>query len=180
MKFSLILPVYNVDRFLQECLDSIVKQTFNDFEVICIDDGSTDNSSEILKQYRNKYEYFKVITQENKGQGIARNIGIDEAKGEYICFIDPDDYISEFYIEELSKICNKTCADVIQFNFKYIYDNGTTKYCNKSEMIEEYSNIELHKIKNYNLNDLTNNNFLMIMHNCWGGIYKKSFIKKMI
>ena len=92
-KFSIIIPVYNVEKYLVECLESIVNQSFKDFEVICVNDGSTDNSLEILQKYAENDERFKVLNQENQGQGIARNNALNIANGEYILFVDPDDFI---------------------------------------------------------------------------------------
>ena len=180
MKFSIIIPVYNASKYLEQCLTSIVNQKINNFEVICINDGSTDNSLDILENFRKKYNFFKIITQNNMGQGIARNIGIKNAKGEYICFIDPDDYISPNYISSLTDFCSHNSPEVLQFNFKYIFEDNPDKivYYNKSEIIENYSNIELNDKLFYNYKDLTKNNILHIMHNAWGGIYKKEFLEK--
>ena len=83
-KFSIIVPVYNVEKYLKECLDSIVNQTFGDFEIICINDESTDRSLDILKEYSEHDSRFVVISQKNQGQGVARNKGIILAKGEYV------------------------------------------------------------------------------------------------
>ena len=93
VKVSVIVPVYNVEDYLEECLDSIVNQTFKDIEIICINDGSTDNSLKILNDYEIQDNRVKIISQENKGQGSARNKGLSIAKGDYIYFIDSDDYI---------------------------------------------------------------------------------------
>jgi len=90
-KVSVIIPVYNVERYLRECLDSIINQTLEDIEIICINDGSTDNSLEILCEYEKKDNRIIVFNQENKGVSTARNNGIKLAKGEFVCFIDPDD-----------------------------------------------------------------------------------------
>ena len=96
-KFSIIVPVYNVEKYLKECLDSIVNQTFGDFEIICINDESTDSSLDILKEYSEHDSRFVVISQKNQGQGVARNKGINLAKGEYVLFVDPDvKYIRNF------------------------------------------------------------------------------------
>ena len=97
-KISVIIPVYNVEKYLKECLDSILNQTLIDIEIICIDDGSSDASPNILKEYSNQ---IKIITKENGGQGSARNIGIKEAHGEYIAFIDSDDFIEPTMLEKL-------------------------------------------------------------------------------
>ena len=90
-KVSVIIPVYNVEKYLRECLESVINQTLKDIEIICVNDGSTDNSLEILKEYAQKDERIVVISQENSGVSIARNVALDCAKGEYVCFMDPDD-----------------------------------------------------------------------------------------
>ena len=92
-KVSIIIPVYNVEKYLKKCLNCIVNQTLTDFEVICINDGSTDNSLEILNEYAKNDKRFIVISQENQGQGVARNRCLELVKGEYIQFIDPDDWV---------------------------------------------------------------------------------------
>ncbi len=93
VKISVIIPVYNVEKYLKECLESVLNQTFSDFELICVNDGSTDGSLEILEEYAKKDDRIRIISQENKGQGAARNIGIKNASGEYILFTDSDDFI---------------------------------------------------------------------------------------
>lgn len=92
IKVSVIIPVYNMAQYLEECLDSIVRQTLKEIEVIAVDDGSKDCSLSILKKYADIYDYFVVLTQENQGAGAARNKGIQCARGRYLIFIDPDDY----------------------------------------------------------------------------------------
>lgn len=95
VRFSLIVPVYNVAPYLRTCLDSVVVQTFADFECICVDDGSTDGSGDILDGYAAKDARFRVVHQPNGGEGAARNAGLDVAKGEWICFLDADDILRE-------------------------------------------------------------------------------------
>ena len=90
---SIVIPVYNVEKYLKQCLESVVNQTLDKIEVICINDGSTDNSLNILKEYEKKYNNIIIIDQENKGPGFARNIGMKRASGKYIYFLDSDDYI---------------------------------------------------------------------------------------
>ena len=91
MRFSVIVPVYNVEHYLRRCLDSIVNQTFDDYEVVLVDDGSTDASGSICDEYRKKYNSIKVIHQENKGLSGARNTGLDKASGDWIVFVDSND-----------------------------------------------------------------------------------------
>ena len=99
MRFSVIIPAYNVAPWLRTCLDSVVAQTFGDFECICVDDGSTDGSGAILDEYAVKDSRFKVIHQSNGGEGAARNAGLEVAAGEWICFLDADDILNERALE---------------------------------------------------------------------------------
>ena len=93
VKISVIIPVYNVENYLEESLDSIINQTFTDLEIICVNDGSTDNSPSILNNYANKDSRINIINQENKGLSAARNSGLDVATGDYIYFFDSDDIL---------------------------------------------------------------------------------------
>lgn len=124
VKISVIVPVYNVDRFLSECLNSILSQSLSDIEVICVDDGSTDNSLDILKEFRQKDERIKIISQENRGLAAARNRGMDAACGEYIMFVDSDDYITP---DALKTLYDLTCSKQVDFTmFKLLnFDNET-------------------------------------------------------
>lgn len=100
-KLSIIIPIFNVEHYLNECLNSVCAQTLENIEIICIDDGSTDNSLNIVKEYSKKDDRIKLITQKNSGQATARNKGIKEAKGEYIAFVDSDDFIEPTMFEKL-------------------------------------------------------------------------------
>ena len=91
-KISVIIPVYNVEKYLRECLDSVINQTLKDIEIICVNDGSTDSSMAILQEYSSKDARIVIINQENMGVGKARNIAIDRATGQFVCFVDSDDY----------------------------------------------------------------------------------------
>ena len=93
VKVSVIIPLYNVENYLKQCLDSVVNQTLKEIEIICINDGSTDNSKQILEDYARKDDRIKIINRKNSGQGVARNVGIKYAKGEYIGFVDSDDWV---------------------------------------------------------------------------------------
>ena len=127
-KVSIIIPVYNVEKYLRQCLDSVVNQTFKDFECICINDGSTDNSYNILKEYVQKDNRFTVINlPENKGQGNARNRGLKIAKGKYIIFIDSDDWVKENHIEQLYNNIEKNNTDVVIAEI-IKYDNAANSF----------------------------------------------------
>lgn len=118
-KFSIVIPVYNTEKYLQKCLNSIFSQKFTDFEVICVDDGSTDNSLNVLALYKD----IKVIKQTNKGSGVARNIGLQQAKGEYVLFIDSDDWLVDGAFEKLISAVKNSDLDILIFGGK-IYSKG--------------------------------------------------------
>ncbi|MBR1776177.1 glycosyltransferase [bacterium] len=117
-KISVIVPVYNVEKYLRRCLDSLVNQTLKDIEIICINDGSTDKSFEILVEYANKYSQIVLINKINEGQSVARNMGIEKAKGEYIGFVDSDDYVDKDYFEKLYNAAIKTNCDIACAGFR--------------------------------------------------------------
>lgn len=114
IKISIVVPVYNVEKYLERCLQSLLTQTFKPIEIICIDDGSTDNSGKILKKYKSRYSNLIVLEQRNQGVSAARNKGIEAARGEYIAFVDSDDYVDRTLCEEVYAIAEKT-ADMVVF-----------------------------------------------------------------
>lgn len=119
-KISVIIPVYNVENYLKRCLDSIIGQTLKDIEIICINDGSTDSSLQILQEYAKNDSRIKIINQENKGLSVTRNNGIEIAQGEFIGFVDSDDYISDNFFEELYKSAIKNNADIAVSGIKRV------------------------------------------------------------
>lgn len=121
--FSIIIPVYNVEQYLDKCLKSISKQTFLDFECIIVDDGSPDNSNAIIDKYVNKDQRFKVIHQKNMGLSAARNTGLDVAKGDYITFVDSDDYIANDYLEKFVLKIASSNADIIICGIIEVFKN---------------------------------------------------------
>ena len=121
---SIIVPVYNTSIYLEQCLNSIHNQSFKDYEVICVDDGSSDNSLHILKKYEKIIKNFKVISQKNQGVAVARNTGLANACGDYIVFIDSDDFVKENYLEVLYNESCKTNADVVICNFYRYYERS--------------------------------------------------------
>ena len=108
---SVIIPVYNVERYLKQCLNSVIRQTYENLEIICVNDGSTDNSLAILKEYEQKDHRIVVISQENKGLSAARNTGLTHVTSDYVSFIDSDDYIDPRYIEVLYTKLHESNAD---------------------------------------------------------------------
>ena len=117
---SIIMPVFNGAKFLERSMNSLLNQTLNNFEIVLIDDGSTDNSLEILREYEKKYDFIKVLTQENSGPGKARNYGINEAKGEYIGFLDADDFfIDNDALEKMYNLATLNDAKMVTANIKH-------------------------------------------------------------
>lgn len=121
-KISIILPVYNVERYLEACLNSIVAQSFTDWECICVNDGSTDRSINILEAYSAQDKRIKVLTQNNSGPALARSYGISEAIGEFLVFQDADDFIEEDAYTRLVELMEKTQVDVLGFSYQTFPD----------------------------------------------------------
>lgn len=117
MFISFIVPVYNVEKYLPECLDSLLDQDIpkEDYEIICVNDGSTDGSMSILQNYAQKYSNIRIIDQENGGICVARNTGVDAARGEYIWFVDSDDFIQRNCLGDLKRLAEKTQCDRVSF-----------------------------------------------------------------
>lgn len=124
MKFSIIIPVYNVEQYLRDCLDSVLNQTFSDWEAICVNDGSTDGSSVILDEYAAKDSRFKMISQNNAGTAAARNTGLKVANGDYIFFLDSDDWIEDYALQILADSVND--EDVLCFSGKRYFEVTNT------------------------------------------------------
>ena len=123
-KYSIIIPVYNTEAYLKKCLDSIINQTYKDFEIIVVNDGTKDNSQDIIDMYVDKYEYVKSIVQENQGLSVARNNGIKKARGKYFLVLDSDDYFEIGLLEELNKELEKNGnVDLMRFQVRNISKN---------------------------------------------------------
>lgn len=120
MKFSIIIPVYNVEAYLIECLDSALNQTFEDWEAICVNDGSTDNSGTILEEYGHKDGRFKIVNQPNGGLSAARNTGLKTATGEYVLFLDSDDWLEGNALERVSE--SLTDEDLLCFSGRRYFE----------------------------------------------------------
>lgn len=121
-KFSIIIPVYNVAPYLRECLDSVLAQTYTDWEAICVDDGSTDGSGAILDEYAARDSRFHVIHQENAGVANARQVGLEAARGEYIVWVDSDDYIERTHLWDFAEAVKESQADFVWSDF--VEDRG--------------------------------------------------------
>lgn len=118
MRYSVIIPVYNAERTLRRCLDSLVGQRFSDYELLLINDGSTDGSDAICREYANTYSCIRYFAKENGGVSSARNLGLEQAKGEYILFVDSDDYVSQDYFALLSHTLESNAVDLLMFGYR--------------------------------------------------------------
>ncbi|MEA5007115.1 glycosyltransferase [Clostridium tyrobutyricum] len=171
-KISVIIPIFNVARYLCKCINSIINQTYSNLEIILVDDGSTDNCGFICDNYSLKDNRIKVIHKENGGLSDARNTGLDKATGDYVSFIDSDDYINkEFYLTLVNMII-KYNADIAQCEFLKVYENYSNKYDLKSyndDNITVLSNKEA-------LNNLFNENYVNTVV-VWNKIYRRKLFK---
>lgn len=144
-KISVIVPIYKVEQYLNRCIDSIINQTYTNLEIILVDDGSPDNCPKICDEYAKKDDRIKVIHKENGGLSDARNVGLDIASGNYIAFVDSDDYIELNMLESMMNDLIKNNVDLVVCNIRYILgDKKNVKYnendriLNKYEAMEEY------------------------------------------
>ena len=117
MRFSIIIPVYNVEKYLSACVDSILNQSYKDYEIILVDDGSNDSSPLICDEYSSKFSFIHTIHKSNGGQADARNVGLEVSKGDYICYIDSDDFLSNNNVLNILAEKTKTKPDVIHYKF---------------------------------------------------------------
>ena len=166
---SLIVPIYNVEKYLEKCLQSIEKQIFDDYEVILVDDGSIDNSRKIAELFiRKDPSKFKLIHQENQGLSGARNKGLLYATGEYICFADSDDYLEPLYLKEMYDQAKKNDADMVFCAFASVDEQG-----NFIKEIHEQGFMEGETYSIYGKPEL-----LLIQNAAWNKMYKRSIISK--
>ncbi len=130
-KISVIVPVYNVEKYIDKCLNSLVNQTLKDIEIIVVNDGSPDNSQAIIDKYVKKYpKLVKSFIKENGGQGSARNLGLEKATGEYISFVDSDDWLDENALLEMYNLAQKDNSDIVICDMIDHYEDGSTKNYN--------------------------------------------------
>ena len=178
-KVSVIIPVYNVEKYLHKCLDSILRQTLKEIEIICIDDGSQDNSLEVIKEYASKDNRIIVISQENKKQGAARNKGIEIAKGEYLAFIDSDDCVELDYFEKLYSLVKSYDADIVttnilkhkkkynKYNVLYKKEASATSLNDKINLCKDKSQRFFNVVNKLYKKSLINDNNIRFAENCY-------------
>ena len=174
MKVSVIMPVYNADRHLRQCLDSIVCQTLQDIEIICVDDGSTDNSLEILEEYARQDSRVKIICQENSGAAVARNNGLAYAKGEYLSILDCDDFFEPDMLEKSYLRAKETDADIVAFRCDFYDDNtGLYRACRYSITQELIPEKEV-----FSALDVAQNVFCLFKGWAWDKLFRRRFVEE--
>lgn len=167
-KISVIVPIYNVEDYLHRCIDSIINQTYTNLEIILVDDGSPDNCPIICDEYAKKDSRIRVVHKKNGGLSDARNAGIDIATGEYIMFIDSDDFVDIEMMESMMKNMIDNKVDMVVCNIKYVYeDREVVKYNQSDRILDRYEAMEEY------LKDG------VVQAVAWNKLYKKSLINKM-
>lgn len=172
MKISVIVPIYNAEKYLSRCLDSILNQSYEDIELILVNDGSTDRSLEICREYENQDKRVIVLDTENSGPGVARNRGMDRVTGEYIAFVDADDYIEKTTMETLIKIAIRDKYEIVSSSH-YRVDKEITVSNNSYKTGEISRDVDKEQTERYSTFK-TSSSFGYV----WGKIYKTSFIKQ--
>ena len=176
-KISVIMPVFNQEKYLATSLNSLQNQTFEDFEVICINDGSKDNSLNILKEYASNDSRIKIINQENQGIGRSRNNALKQAKGEYIAFLDPDDTFERTALKSLYAQAKDQNCDFLAFNYKKVDDMG-----NILDYVSIKNNLkyvyQVNPEETFTWRDIKQKVFGGLYTASWNKLYKHDFIKK--
>lgn len=178
IEISIIIPVYNAEKFLSNCLDSIINQSYSDFEIIIVDDGSTDRSRDIYLKYSELDSRIKILQQENKGVSIARNIGIKESKGEFLVFIDSDDIIKNDMLMIMFEEITKKNADIAFCGFEV---KGSKSRLNDTQNLIETCRGESPKVISNNeaiIRTISTNPNKILYGYIWRNMYRADIIKK--
>lgn len=168
-KVSVIIPVFNVEKYISECLYSVINQTLQDIEIILIDDGSTDKSMEIIRDFASYDDRITILQQENQGAGAARNKGLEIARGEYLSFLDSDDFFELTMLEQTYNKAKETDVDIVVFNYLN-YNQSTNKFVPILRQPPKTKDIFSYK-------DIPNHIFGGLHHNAWSKLYKTEFVK---
>lgn len=172
-EISVVIPVYNVEKTLRRCVESVLRQTFKNYEIILVDDGSPDNSGKICDEYAKKYEFISVIHKKNEGLGPTRDCGVRAARGKYIYHCDSDDWIKETTLEDAYNASQRDDSDVVLF--------GYTMYYEKNKELCEFERVELKDDVIYGKQQVIDfflsnvNNYFIVLSTC-NRLVKKSFL----
>lgn len=175
---SIVMPVYNAENYLKKSIESILKQTYPIWELILIDNGSEDDSYRICQEYAKKDERIWVMHQyQNRGVSAARNLGLEKVTGEYVTFLDADDWIAPDYLEQLNKMAKSTDADMLACRFQKVYDEQ--RHEDEVNLKEKGGQKSKYKLKTYNREDYISRCLLNGYTHCWGVFYKLSLLDGM-
>lgn len=177
VKVSIVIPIYNVERYLRQCLDSVVNQTLKEIEIICVDDGSTDSSPEIIAEYAARDSRIKVITKANSGYGNSMNRGFDLASGEYIGIVESDDYADLNMFETLYKIATENQLDVVKSSY-YFYFSKPKERNEKQEIVSSVLSGKTICPTISFKSKMEMVEFFNIKPTIWSSIYRNAFIKE--
>ena len=175
VKISVIVPVYNCEDYIEESIGSVLNQTFKDIEIVCIDDGSSDNSLNILEKLKCTDSRLKVFSQENQGSSVARNNALEKVTGDYVYFFDADDYIVEDCLERIYDNAIANDSDIAIFNFD-IYEEDVYIKHSKIDIGKKFSGVDFNDFT-FNYNDYRQLAFKSPFAP-WFKLYKKEFLEK--
>lgn len=174
LKVSVILPVYNGEKYLEQCMESIIGQTLREIEIICVDDGSADRSPEILESYVHRDKRIRVVRQKNAGAGAARNTGLSQARGEYLSFLDADDFFEPDMLEQAYRKAKEQNAQVLVF--------GSDQYRGDLDEFRQVSwTLRKHALPPYrpmNFRTFTENVFKVFVGWTWDKLFEREFVEK--
>ena len=166
-KVSILVPVYNVERFLLQCLDALCGQTLRDIEIVCINDGATDGSPAILHEYAARDARVRAIDKPNTGYGHSLNLGISQARGEYIGIIEPDDFPDKRMFKKLLKVAERTHADVVKCNY-FNYFEGS------DHLVENFAGLPYRRA----FDPVDYPQVVCSIPSIWTGLYRKTFLER--
>lgn len=169
MKLSVLVPIYNVAKYLNQCLDSLHAQTFDDMEILCLNDGSTDESQDIIEEYLRLDNRFRLINKSNTGYGNTMNVGLDNAKGQYIAIVESDDYIAPRMMEDMVNMIESSKTELVKGAF-FLY----TEFNKQSEKASFIYNYPYERI----INPMDYSHIFLEMQSIWSAIYSAEFIRK--
>lgn len=172
-KVSVIIPVYNVEKYLRQCLDSVVGQTLQDIEIICVNDSSTDKSLSILKEFQERDKRIRIIEQENAGAGAARNRGMSVAKGKYLSFLDSDDFFEKDMLEKAYNMAEEDQVDFVVYKSDQ-YHTEEDKFIQTTWVVREN---EIPPYHPFNHRQMTSNVFKVFVGWAWDKLYRRDFVE---
>lgn len=178
VKVSIIVPVYNVEKYLKRCLNSLIKQTLQEIEIIIVNDGSTDNSLAICKEFENIDKRIKVYSKNNEGLGLTRNYGISKCNGKYIAFVDSDDFVSLDFYEKMYTNIEENNTDAVFAEFRNHRNDGTDSVGEKNSFKEDIVSTKeyLYNILHVKNESLYGKDYLNM--SVWRSLYKREIIEK--